>query len=270
MPVTDDARIDTLWVEYKQTGSSRSRNQLIEHYLPLVNDAAERLRAKLPNVVQLDDLVGAGVLGLMDAIAGFEPGRGVKFATFSAMRIRGAILDEIRALDWVPRLVRSRCRQLDTASKELEAELGRPPKDDELAARLNLSRSAIHRGDYKAVGMMSLSGGPRNEGEGEGEGAGPDQSPMALADERTPDPAREAQRRFLKQMLTRGLSRAERLVVKLYYYEEMTMKEIGQTLDLSESRVSQMHTEILRRLRELTDGVGERGYRELREAAAAA
>jgi RNA polymerase sigma factor for flagellar operon FliA len=179
------------------------------------------------------------------------------------MRIRGAILDEIRALDWVPRLVRSRCRQLDTASKELEAELGRPPKDDELATRLNLSRAAIAHGDYRAVGMMSLSA-QRNDSDGDSEGT--EQAALTLADEKTPDPAREAQRRFLKQMLTRGLSRAERLVVTLYYYEEMTMKEIGQTLDLSESRVSQMHTEILKRLRVLT---GDADPVELQQAAAA-
>ena len=266
MPKTDDGRIDRVWVEYKRTGTNELRNELIEHYLPLVQHAAERLRAKLPNVVQADDLTSAGVLGLMDAIEAFEPERGFKFATFSALRIRGAIMDELRAMDWVPRLVRSRERQLHQAAHELEGTLGRPPREDELAAKLNLAASTLSgvAGGHRAATMMSLSRQRNDNGGGDGD-EGEQGQLHSIADERAPDPAKEAQRRFLQQMLTRGLSRAERLVVTLYYYEEMTMREIGQTLDLSESRVSQMHTEILKRLRTVTKG----RTAELREAVAA-
>jgi RNA polymerase sigma factor for flagellar operon FliA len=259
------AQIDQVWLDYKQGGGDALRNRLVEHYLHLVTHAAERLRAKLPNVVATDDLTSAGVFGLMDAIEAFDPGRGIKFATFSAMRIRGAIMDELRSMDWVPRLVRSRERQLHQAAHELEGQLGRPPREDELAAKLNVASDTLAgvTGGHRAATMMSLSRKTTDGGE-EGEETGGHLH--ALEDTKAPDPAREAQRRFLQQMLTKGLSRAERLVVTLYYYEEMTMREIGQTLDLSESRVSQMHTEILKRLRTATK---DRKESELREAAAA-
>jgi RNA polymerase sigma factor for flagellar operon FliA len=259
-----EKEIDQVWGQYKQHGGDALRNRLVEHYLHLVTHAAERLRAKLPNVVATDDLTSAGVFGLMDAIDAFDPNRGIKFATFSAMRIRGAIMDELRSMDWVPRLVRSRERQLQQAAHELEGQLGRPPREDELAAKLNLAADTLAgvTGGHRAATMMSLSR-KTSEGSEEGEEGG---QLHAIEDTKAPDPAREAQRRFLQQMLTKGLSRAERLVVTLYYYEEMTMREIGQTLDLSESRVSQMHTEILKRLRQVTK---DRHESELREAAAA-
>ncbi len=222
------------------------RNIIMEHYLHLVRYNAERIHMKLPDEVELDDLMSSGIFGLMDAIEGFDLDRGVKFETFSAPRIRGAILDELRSMDWVPRLVRSRAHKIDNATKQLELELGRAPTDDELAKRLNVSRPEFEKmaKDASAVGLVSLS---RKWFETD---SNKDVREIdVLEDKRGADPVREIQRKDLKELMTKGLSRAERLIIVLYYFEEMTMKEIGATLDLSESRVSQMHSSILARLR---------------------
>jgi RNA polymerase sigma factor for flagellar operon FliA len=218
----------------------------MENYLPSVRYQAERVHTKLPAEVDVEDLVSAGIFGLMDAIDAFDLDRGVKFETYCAPRIRGAILDELRSMDWVPRLVRSRTHKVDTASKELEMELGRAPTNEELAKRLKVSQSEFQKmaKDSSAVGVVSLSrkcyetDSNRDVREID-----------VLEDKRGSDPIRELQRKDLKDLITRGLSRAERLIVILYYFEEMTMKEIGATLDLSESRVSQMHSSVISRLK---------------------
>jgi RNA polymerase sigma factor for flagellar operon FliA len=238
--------IKDVWIEYRQTRSEALRNVLMEHYLQLVRYNAERVHAKLPDEVELDDLMSAGIFGLMDAIEAFDLDRGVKFETYCAPRIRGAILDELRSMDWVPRLVRSRAHKLDGAAKALEVELGRAPTQDELAGRLGVSRSEFEKmsKDASAVGVVSLS---RKWYETD---SNKDVREIdVLEDKRGIDPVREMQRKDLKELMTRGLTRAERLIIILYYFEEMTMKEIGATLDLSESRVSQMHSSILARLR---------------------
>jgi RNA polymerase sigma factor for flagellar operon FliA len=182
----------------------------------------------------------------MDAIDAFDMDRGVKFETYCAPRIRGAILDELRAMDWVPRLVRSRSSQVDQARKALEMELGRKPTSEELCNKLNVSKDEfqkIHK-DSSAVSVVSLS---RKWFETD---SNKDVREIdVLKDERQVNPFFMAQRHDLKDLVTKGLSRAERLIVVLYYYEQMTMKEIGVTLDLSESRVSQMHSSILARLK---------------------
>ena len=251
----EDPKVAQTWVRYKASPSPALRNELMEHYLPLVRRTAERLHTKLPATVLLDDLVSAGVLGLMDAIEAFELDRHVRFSTFSAVRIRGAILDELRSLDWVPRLVRTNYKKLETAQRQLEVELGRAPCDEELADKLNLPMGAYRdlAGDARAVSVTSLTA--RRPGEEGGE-EGPEVGP--LADERAADPIEESQRRALKAAVTRGLSRAERLLVTLYYYENLTMREVGQVLDLSESRVSQMHTQIVKRLRASATGDADR------------
>jgi len=237
---------DCIWAEYTRTRSDALRNALIEKYLHIVRYSAERIHAKLPDEVELDDLISVGVFGLMDAIAAFDPERGIKFETYCAPRIRGAILDELRSMDWVPRLVRSRANKLTAASRQLEAELGRTPTSDEMARRLTVPLTEYERmaKDASAIGIVSLS---RKLFEGEG---GQDVTEVdVLEDRRAIDPIRETQRRDLKQLIANNLSRAERLIVILYYFEEMTMKEVGAALDLSESRVSQMHSSILTRLR---------------------
>lgn len=234
------------WDNFLVKQDDAARNQLLEHYLPLVRYAAERLHAKLPDEVDVDDLISAGIFGLMDALKAFDRKRGVKFETYCAPRIRGAILDELRSLDWVPRLVRSRAHQLNRAVAALEGDLGRKPTDKELAKqmRLPLKEFLKLRRDAKAVGLVSLS---RKWYETDSH---KDVREIdVLADKRSEDPFQAAQRRDIRDLVTRGLSRAERLIILLYYFEEMTMKEIGETLDLSESRVSQMHSAILSRLR---------------------
>src|SRR6185503_9576248 len=151
--------IKDVWIEYKQTRTEALRNILMENYLHLVRYNAERIHIKLPDEVEVDDLMSAGIFGLMDAIAAFDLDRGVKFETYCAPRIRGAILDELRSMDWVPRLVRSRAAKLDTASKQLEVELGRAPTQGEVAKRLGVPMAEFEKmaKDATAVGQVSLS-----------------------------------------------------------------------------------------------------------------
>ncbi|MBL7134821.1 MAG: FliA/WhiG family RNA polymerase sigma factor [Phycisphaerae bacterium] len=234
------------WKRFNKNRDTDARNSLMENYLPIVKYTADRLHAKLPEEVELDDLISAGIFGLMDAIEAFDETRGVKFETYCSPRIRGAILDELRSMDWVPRLVRSRGHKLGQATRALEAELGRKPTEEELARQMRISKAEFRklRRDAYAVGLVSLS---RKWFETDSH---KDVREIdVVQDNRSEDPFRCAQRRDLKELVTRGLSRAERLIVVLYYFEEMTMKEIGETLDLSESRVSQMHSAVLERLR---------------------
>ena len=238
--------IKEIWIRYKQSKEEALRNILMENYLHLVRYNAERIHVKLPDEVELDDLMSAGIFGLMDAINAFDLERGVKFEAYCAPRIRGAILDELRSMDWVPRLVRSRAHKLESATKGLEVELGRSPTNDEVAKRLKVSMGEFEKmaKDASAVGLVSLS---RKWFETD---SNKDVREIdVLEDKRGADPVREIQRKDLKELITKGLSRAERLIIILYYFEEMTMKEIGATLDLSESRVSQMHSSILARLK---------------------
>ncbi len=247
MPQTPNEVVQ-LWKEYKAGANRVLRNKLMEIYLPLVKYTAERISAKLPDEVDVGDLISAGIFGLIDAIEAFDLDRCVKFETYCAPRIRGAILDELRTMDWVPRLVRSRAHKLENATKSLEAELGRLPTDDELTRRLGVSRDEYDKllRDATAVSLVSLS-----RRFFESDSTKDLREIDVLEDKRGCDPVTEIQRRDLRDMITRGLSRVERLIVLLYYYEEMTMKEIGSTLDLSESRVSQMHSSIINRLQSL-------------------
>jgi len=182
----------------------------------------------------------------MDAIDAFDPGRGVKFETYCSPRIRGSILDELRSMDWVPRLVRARASQLTKATQSLKTHLGRKPTEKETAEELDIDMEEFNRlmRDATAVGLVSLEG-KYSEGDSEKNIREID----IVKDQKSRNPVTEAQKRDLKNLLTKGLTRAERLIIVLYYYEEMTMKEIGATLDLSESRVSQMHSSIIARLK---------------------
>jgi RNA polymerase sigma factor FliA len=238
--------IAEIWEKFLKDKSEELRNILLEHYLPIVKYTADRIYTKLPDKVELDDLVSAGIFGLMDAVDAFDQGRGVKFETYCSPRIRGAILDELRSMDWVPRLVRARAHQLEHATRTLEASLGRAPTEKETASEMQLDMEEFYRllRDATATGLVSL-----NNKYAEGDGEKDIREIDIIEDQRSEDPIVEAQKRDLKNLLTKGLSRAERLIITLYYYEEMTMKEIGATLDLSESRVSQMHSSIVARLK---------------------
>ena len=250
---TDDASrasatndIQELWLAFKADPNNQDlRNRLVEQYLPLVKYNGERIWARLPEGVELDDLVSAGIFGLMDAIDAFDLSRGVKFETYCVPRIRGAMLDELRTMDWVPRLVRSKASKLNEAMKTLEARLGRSPSEQELAEQLQISTQELEKMmlDASAVNLISL-----NKKWYETDSYKDVREIDILEDKKGEDPTRRIQKNDLMRLVTKGLNRNERLIIILYYYEELTMKEIGATLDLSESRVSQMHSSIMQRL----------------------
>jgi RNA polymerase sigma factor for flagellar operon FliA len=240
--------LEQLWKAYRASPHEQDlRNQLIETYLPLVKYNAERIWARLPDGVELDDLISVGVFGLMDAIDAFDTSRGVKFETYCVPRIRGAMLDELRSMDWVPRLVRSKASKLNEALRGLEAKLGRQPTDEELAGHMCLTLEELekHVHEANAVGLISL-----NKKWYETDSYKDVREIDILEDKKGEDPTRRIQKNDLMRLVTKGLNRNERLIILLYYYEEMTMKEIGATLDLSESRVSQMHSAIVNRLQQ--------------------
>ncbi|MCA9078976.1 MAG: FliA/WhiG family RNA polymerase sigma factor [Planctomycetaceae bacterium] len=243
-----DVDIQQVWTTFKQDQSNQElRNRLIERYFPLVRFNAERVWAKLPDGVDLNDLISAGVFGLMDAIEAFDMDRGVKFETYCVPRIRGAMLDELRTMDWVPRLVRSKASKLEAARKQVEAQVGRPPTDRELAAKMEMSLDDFQRmkSEASAVNLVSL-----NKKWYETDSSKDVREVDIVEDQKGEDPTFGIQKRDLMRLVTKGLNRNERLIIILYYYEELTMKEIGQTLGLSESRVSQMHSSIVGRLKE--------------------
>jgi RNA polymerase sigma factor for flagellar operon FliA len=238
--------VEQLWIEFKKDIDNQElRNRLVEMYLPLVKYNGERIWARLPEGVELDDLVSAGVFGLMDAIDAFDLSRGVKFETYCVPRIRGAMLDELRTMDWVPRLVRSKASKLNEAIKTLEARLGRSPNEPELAAQMGIPLEELEKMilDANAVNLISL-----NKKWYETDSYKDVREIDILEDKKGEDPTRRIQKNDLMRLVTKGLNRNERLIIILYYYEELTMKEIGATLDLSESRVSQMHSSIVQRL----------------------
>ena len=238
--------VGQLWIEFKKDLSNQElRNRLVELYLPLVKYNGERIWARLPDGVELDDLISAGVFGLMDAIDAFDLSRGVKFETYCVPRIRGAMLDELRTMDWVPRLVRSKASKLNEALRTLEARLGRHPNEVELSEQLGISVAELEKMilDANAVNLISL-----NKKWYETDSYKDVREIDILEDKKGEDPTKRVQKNDLMRLVTKGLNRNERLIIILYYYEELTMKEIGATLHLSESRVSQMHSSIVQRL----------------------
>jgi len=236
------------WMEFKESRDLAMRNALVQAYLPLVRNTAERLHAKLPNEVEYDDLFSAGVFGLVEAIEAFDLQRQVKFETYCLPRIRGAILDELRSWDWVPRLVRNRYNRMRELYKNLESRIGRRPTDREMAKAMGMPLEEYLElsGSSPAFSTVSLSRSWED----------PDSNSTVekgefIEDRRTAPPEEKLNREDLRHLVAKGLSRKERLVVILYYYEEMTMKQIGQILGLSESRISQMHASVISRLQKL-------------------
>ncbi len=241
--------IEIVWRAYKASNltDKELRNRLVERYLPLVKYNGERIWSRLPEGVELDDLISAGVFGLMDAIDAFDMSRGVKFETYCVPRIRGAMLDELRTMDWVPRLVRSKASKLNEATKQLEAKFGRHPTEPELAAHMQIDMAELEKMtiEANAVNLISL-----NKKWYETDSYKDVREIDILEDKKGEDPTKRIQKNDLMRLVTKGLNRNERLIIILYYYEELTMKEIGSTLDLSESRVSQMHSSIVQRLQQ--------------------
>ena len=241
-----EMEIEAVWLLYREYHCEIIRNFLIERYHDIVRYTAERMHMRLPNEVEVEDLMSAGLFGLMDAIDAFDTERGVKFETYCGTRIKGAIFDELRAMDWVPRLVRARSSKVDQARRALEMGSGRKATDDEISAHMNLDKAEFKKvsRDARPVGIVSL-----NRKWYETDSSKDVREIDVIKDKKQEDPLRSVQRQDLQGLITKGLTRAERLIIILYYYEEMTMKEIGITLDLSESRVSQMHSSILARLK---------------------
>jgi len=242
-----EEEVACLWESYTACRTDDLRNALMEHYLPTAKYQADRASARLPAEVDPDDVYAAGILGLRSAIESFDPGRGVKFETYGPARIHGAILDALRRCDWVPRSVRRWNRRLETTRQRLANHLGRQPTDTDMAEHLDMAPDDYHRFARRAepVQMASLDTPVPSGGEGHKASWGD-----LVAPDGHEGPDRTALREDLKHILTRHLSRKERLVLILYYYEQMTMKEIAAALDLSETRICQIHADIIDRLRD--------------------
>jgi RNA polymerase sigma factor FliA len=243
-----------VWMDYRRTGDQKLRDRLILTYAPLVKYVAGRLGSGLPAHVDDEDLASYGLLGLIGAIERFDPTREVKFETYALGRIKGAIIDELRSLDWVPRSVRSRARQIERTIGELEAKLGRAPNDDEIAGKLGVSQEELNddlfqisRTSIAALDeLWTVSGGGDQVSliDTIEDTAGP--SPTAALDETE---LREAMADAIA-----GLPEREKIVITLYYYEELTLREIGEVLGVTESRVSQLHTKAVLRLKARLSG----------------
>jgi RNA polymerase sigma factor for flagellar operon FliA len=241
-----------VWEDFR-AGSSSAREQLILHYAPLVKYVAGRLGAGLPQTVEQADLVSNGMFGLMDALDKFDPERNVKFETYAIPRIRGAILDELRAMDWVPRSIRFKARELEKANAELENELKRPPTDEEVAERLGISLSELQEvlTQISFVSVMAL-----DEVIGGDERGEPRSLLDTLADAASGDPTMELEGQEMRGILAaaiNSLTEREKIVITLYYFEGLTLSEIGEILGVTESRVCQIHTKAVGGLRKAMD-----------------
>jgi RNA polymerase sigma factor FliA len=243
------AEVDGLWSEYKRSGDRRARDQLIVRYSPLVKFVAGRVSAGLPQSIEQADLVSYGMFGLIDAIEKFDTDRNIKFETYAITRIKGAIIDELRSIDWVPRSVRAKARAVEQAYASLEASLGRAPSDGEVAAALQISEADLQQifGQISYIGIVALDevisgGGERGDSVTLGD---------SLAD-RGEGPMAAFEVEEMKQILAGAINRLgdrEKIVLSLYYYENLTLAQIGQVLGVTESRVCQIHTKAVMQLR---------------------
>jgi RNA polymerase sigma factor FliA len=245
-----EVELRDLWRRYKGEGDARARERLVVAYSPMVKFVAGRLGAGLPSHVEDADLISYGLVGLIGAIERFEPERGIKFETFAMTRIRGAIIDELRSLDWVPRSVRSRAREIEAAQAKLEHELQRAPTEAELAAKLNMSEEEL-QGSLLEIANSSVYA--LDELWTVSDSSGDQVSLLdTIADDGASDPQEALASSEVKDRLTEaisGLPEREQLVVALYYYENLTLREIGEVLGVTESRVSQLHTKAVMRLK---------------------
>jgi RNA polymerase sigma factor FliA len=239
-----------LWRAYKSTGDQTARDRLILSYSPLVKYVAGRLGSGLPAHVDEGDLVSYGLLGLIGAIERFDPDRDIKFETYAVSRIRGSIIDELRSLDWVPRSVRARAREIERAIAKLEAKLGRAPTDEEIADSIGITENELQASllDISRTSIAALDELWTSSSHGG--------DPVALIDTIPDDASAEPQHAMadveVREALAEAIARLperERLVITLYYYEELTLKEIGEVLGVTESRVSQLHTKAVLRLK---------------------
>ncbi len=224
------------------------RDQLIMDYAPLIRFVAQRIASRLPSSIDIDDLISAGVIGLMDAIEKYDPSRDNKFKTYAEFRIRGAILDELRSQDWVPRSVRDKAKKIERTYAELEQRFGRAVSDQELSDALGVSLEEYYNmvAKVKAVTLLSVD-----------ELTGPNQNDRkslleCLENTNSKNPFTQLKSKGLRQILMKNieeLPEKQKLVLSLYYYEDLNLKEIGSILEVTESRVSQLHTQAVEKLR---------------------
>ena len=234
-----------LWDEYKKNKSPDIREKLILEYANLVNLVAGRMGMYLGYTVEYDDLVGYGIFGLIDAIDKFDLTKNVKFETYASLRIRGSILDQIRKMDWVPRTLRQRQKQIDTATAKIEADAGRPATDAEIAKELNIPEEEYTgwKSEIQLSNMLSLDDYLEQSGDSQIEPGG---------SQRFEQPEKAVEKEELKQMLVEAmktLTEKECSVITLYYYEDLKLKEISRILEVSESRVSQLHSKALQKMK---------------------
>ena len=242
--------IEALWEQFISARETSMRDRLILHYSPLVKYVAGRVSVGLPSNIDQQDLISYGIFGLIDAINKFEPGRGFKFETYAVNRIKGAIIDELRAIDWVPRSVRSKARQLEKAMGKLENELQRTPTDEEVARELDISSDDL-QDIYSRLSFVSIAA--LDDVASASDDGGAQLSLVdTLADPNAEDPEATFEDQEMKAIIAHSigkLSEREQKVVRLYYYEGLTLSQIGQVLGVTESRVSQMHTKAVLTLR---------------------
>lgn len=247
-----------LWERFKESADPSARERLIIHYSPLVKYVAGRVSVGLPNTIEQADLTSYGIFGLIDAIEKFDPSRNIKFETYAINRIRGAIIDELRAVDWIPRSVRSKAREVERALAQLQSELHRPPTDGELAEKLGVSIDDLQQNLNRinlvsVVALDELLGGTGEKGESLS-------LVDTLEDPGAADPVASFESIEMRHILAKAvetLPERERLVVTLYYYEGLTLAEIGGVLGVTESRVCQMHTKAVLQLRNRMGDAGD-------------
>jgi RNA polymerase sigma factor FliA len=248
-PPTEQRTEEELWGVYKASRDPQIRDAFIRQYAPLVKYVAGKVAQGMPHTVEFDDLVGFGVFGLLDAIDKFDPDKNVKFKTYAVTRIRGAIFDELRSIDWVPRSVRQKTREIEEAIVHLEAKLGRTATDIEVARSLGMSEEELQQTMLKISGTAVLSlndvwySGDDSDKISIGESI---EAPSSL------NPDTIVEKEEIKRVIMQAINELpdkEKKVLVLYYYEDLTLKEIGQVLDVTESRVSQLHTKAIIRLR---------------------
>jgi RNA polymerase sigma factor for flagellar operon FliA len=251
-----EVELRDLWRRYKEDGDATARERLVVAYSPMVKFVAGRLGAGLPSHVEDSDLISYGLMGLIGSIERFEPERGIKFETFAMTRIRGAIIDELRSLDWVPRSVRSRAREIEAAQSKLEHELQRAPTEAELAAKLELSEEELQTSLLEIANSSVFA---LDELWTVSDSSGDQVSLLdTISDPRAEDPQESLTSSEIKDRLTEAvasLPEREQLVVALYYYENLTLREIGEVLGVTESRVSQLHTKAVMRLKSALQAV---------------
>jgi RNA polymerase sigma factor FliA len=234
--------------DYRCTVDPKVKDEIVIEYAPLVKYIAQRIAARLPSNIELDDLISCGVIGLMDAIQKFDPTRDNKFKTYAEFRVRGAILDELRAQDWVPRSIREKAKLVERAYAKLESNLGRPATDEEMCKELSLTQDEFYDllNKAKSVSLLNIDDSTTfNRG---------DKKLMAglMEDSRSNNPFSAVSYKDARDKIKEGimsLPEKQRLVLSLYYYEDLNLKEIGQVLTVTESRVSQLHTQAIMKLR---------------------